>query len=121
MSRCRVVALEPELAPTLYRAREAGAPVDVAVSGIAADSLGAQRIGAIAWHVTQRHVAQAELLGDDAIRAAQCFLWTELKLAVETAAALPLAALQSGAIRPREGETLCLIVCGANVDLATLG
>ena len=119
--RCRVVALEPELAPTLYRAREAGAPVDVAVSGIAADSLGAQRIGAIAWHVTQRHVAQAELLGDDAIRAAQRFLWRELKLAVEPAAALPLAALQSGAIRPREGETLCLIVCGANVDLATLG
>jgi threonine dehydratase len=57
--RSRVVALEPELAPTLYRAREAGAPVDVAVSGIAADSLGAKRIGAIAWDITQRHVPQA--------------------------------------------------------------
>ena len=54
--RSRVVALEPELAPTLYRAREAGEPVDVAVGGIAADSLGARRIGAIAWEITQRHV-----------------------------------------------------------------
>jgi threonine dehydratase len=94
--------------------------VDVPVGGIAADSLGARRIGSIAWSVTQQHVAQAELLTDDAIRAAQRFLWKELKLAVEPAAALPLAALQSGVIRPREGETLCLIVCGANVDLATL-
>ena len=118
--RCRVVALEPELAPTLHRAREAGRPVDVAVSGIAADALGARRIGSIAWHLTQRHVAQAVLLDDAAIRAAQRFLWTELKLAVEPAAALPLAALQTGAIRPRAGEALCLIVCGANLDVATL-
>ena len=118
--RSRVVGIEPELAPTLYRAREAGMPVDVAVSGIAADALGARRLGAIAWRVTQQHVAQALLLDDAAIRAAQRFLWAELKLAVEPAAALPLAALQSGAIRPRASETLCLIVCGANLDVTTL-
>ena len=118
--RSRVVALEPELAPTLYRARAAGAPVDVQVGGIAADSLGARRIGGIAWAVAQQHVAQAELLGDDAIRAAQRFLWHELKLAVEPAAALPLAALQSGVVRPQAGERVVLIICGANLDPATL-
>ena len=42
--RSRVVALESEHTPTLYEARKAGQPVDVAVSGIAADSLGAKRI-----------------------------------------------------------------------------
>lgn len=118
--RSRVVALEPRLAPTLYRAREAGEPVDVAVSGIAADSLGARRIGHIAWAVSQQHVAASHLLEDDAIRAAQRFLWTELRLAVEPAAALPLAALQTGVVQPRAGETVCLIICGANVDVATL-
>jgi threonine dehydratase len=118
--RSRVVALEPELAPTLYRAREAGTPVDVHVSGIAADSLGARRIGGIAWSVTQQHVAQAELLGDDAIREAQAFMWKALKLAVEPAAALPLAALRSGVIVPRAGESVCLVICGANVDLASI-
>ena len=119
--RSRVVALEPERAPTLFRAREAGAPVDVEVGGIAADSLGARRIGAIAWEIAQREVRDALLLGDDAIRAAQQWLWKELKLAVEPAAALPLAALQTGAYAPRAGEKVCLIVCGANVDPATLG
>ena len=119
-SRSRVIGLEPELAPTLHSARAAGAPVDVAVGGIAADSLGARRIGAIAWAIAQRHVADSVLLSDDAIRAAQHFMWREFKLAVEPAAALPLAALQSGAVRPAAGERVCLIVCGANFDLAAL-
>jgi threonine dehydratase len=118
--RSRVIALEPLLAPTLFRAREAGTPVDVQVGGIAADSLGARRIGRIAWEIAQRHVAQAELVGDDAIRDAQRFLWRELKLAVEPAGALPLAALRSGVVRPRAGERVALILCGANLDPATL-
>lgn len=118
--RSRVVALEPELAPTLHRARQAGEPVDVQVGGVAADALGARRIGAIAWEITQQHVAQSLLLPDDAIRAAQHALWTECKLAVEAAAALPLAALRTRAYVPRADETVCLVVCGANLDPATL-
>jgi threonine dehydratase len=118
--RSRIEALEPVLAPTLFRAREAGAPVDVPVSGIAADSLGARRIGAIAWQLARRHVAAAHLLSDVDIRAAQRAMWRSLRLAVEPAAALPWAALASGAVRPREGERVLLVVCGANVDLATL-
>ncbi len=117
--RCTIDALEPELAPTLLRARAAGRPVDVEVSGIAADSLGARRIGAIAWALTQRHVAAAHLISDAAIRAAQQAMWSELRLAVEPAAALPLAALTTGIVRPRNGEKVLLVICGANLDLAS--
>jgi threonine dehydratase len=119
--RGKVVGVEPELAPTLYRARAAARPVDVDVGGIAADALGAPRIGRIAWDIAQKHVADALLLDDAAIRAAQVFLWRELKLGVEPAAALPLAALQTGRVVPRAGERVCLVVCGANVDPASLG
>jgi len=118
--RARVVALEPEGAPTLYRAREAGQPVDVTVSGIAADSLGARRIGDIAWAVTQQHVQDVLLLPDAAIAAAQQWLWKDMKLAVEPAAALGLAALQTGAYRPRPDEKVVLILCGANMDPSRL-
>ena len=118
--RCKIDALEPELAPTLFRAREAGRPVDVAVSGIAADSLGARRIGEIAWALTQRHVHAAHLLGDPAIRSAQEALWNKLRLAVEPAAALPLAALTTGIVAPRRDENVLLVICGANLDLASL-
>ena len=118
--RSRVVALEPEQAPSLFRAREAGQPVDVEVSGIAADSLGARRIGSLAWDITQAQVRDALLLTDESIRAAQLWLWKELKLAVEPAAALPLAALHSGRYMPRADESVCLVICGANVDPASL-
>jgi threonine dehydratase len=104
----------------LFRAREAGHPVDVSVSGLAADSLGARRIGEIAWEVTQREVPLALLLEDEAIARAQKWLWKEMRLAVEPAAALGLAALQTGAYRPRPGERVCLVLCGANFDPCVL-
>jgi threonine dehydratase len=118
--RARIEALEPELAPTLSAARAEGRPVDVAVSGIAADSLGARRIGAIAWALAQRHVAASHLLADAAIRAAQQALWRELRIAVEPAAALPLAALATRAVVPRADEKVLLVLCGANLDVASL-
>ncbi len=116
----RVIALEPTLAPTLHAARAAGEPVDVSVSGIAADALGAKRIGSIAWSITQQHVKQSLLLSDESIRAAQLWLWQHLQIAAEPAAALGLAALQRGAYQPTKDERVCLVICGANLDLATL-
>ena len=119
-SRCRVEALEPVGSPTLHAARAAGEPVDVAVSGLAADALGARRIGRIAWPICERHVAASHLLPEAAIHEAQRLLWTELRLAVEPAAALPLAALRCGAVRPVPHERVALVLCGANFDPATL-
>ena len=116
----QVIALEPTLAPTLHAARAAGQPVDVSVSGVAADALGAKRIGSIAWDVTQRQVRASLLLSDEAIRQAQLWLWQHLQIAAEPSAALGLAALQTGAYVPKKNETLALVICGANLDLATL-
>ena len=52
--RARVVAVEPVTAPTLHEALREGRPVDVAVSGVAADALGARRIGNVAFDVASR-------------------------------------------------------------------
>ena len=119
-TRCRVEALEPDLAPTLHAARLAGEPVDVSVGGLAADSLGAKRIGAIAWGLSQRFVADSHLLADSAIRSAQLRLWRDLRLAVEPAAALGLAMLWSGALVPAPTERVAVVLCGANFDPASL-
>ena len=72
------------------------------------------------WDITQRHVKDSLLLPDDAIRSAQLWLWKQMKLAVEPAAALGLAALQTRVYRPANNEKVCLIICGANLDPATL-
>ena len=118
-SRCRVEALEPERAPTLHAALQAGEPVDVEVGGLVADSLGARRIGAIAW-AARAHIAAAHLLSDEVIRAAQRRLWTEWRVAVEPAAALGAAALWSGVVKPLPNERVALVLCGANLDPASL-
>jgi threonine dehydratase len=118
--RCRVEALEPVGAPTLHAARAAGVPVDVAVGGLAADALGARRIGSVAWPITQQFVAASHLVGEAAITAAQQQLWRSLRLAVEPAAALGLAALVSGVVQPGRHERVALVLCGANFDPATL-
>lgn len=119
-SSTRVIALEPQNAPTLHAARAAGEPVDVSVSGLAADALGARRIGSIAWPITQRSVQASYVLSDESIRQAQQWLWEHMKLAVEPAAALGLAALRSGTYVPQPQEKVCLVLCGANLDLNSL-
>ena len=50
----KIVAVETEGTPTLHEALRAGRPVDVKISGIAADALGASRIGVPNFEVARR-------------------------------------------------------------------
>lgn len=110
----KVVAVEPERSRALNAALEAGAPVDVEVAGIAANALGARRIGQIPFELAQAHLAQSVLVSDDAIAAAQLALWQERRQLVEPSGAAALAALTSGAYVPEPGEKVAVLVCGAN-------
>lgn len=116
----RVVAVEPVTVPTLNAALAHGGPVDVAVSGIAADSLGARRIGDIAYAVAVRTGVHSVLVSDDDIIAARRLLWDGRRIAVEHGAAAALAALTSGAYRPEPGERVVIVLCGANTDPSDL-
>ncbi len=116
----KVVSVEPLTSRCLHAAREAGMPVPVDVSGLAADSLGARQIGAVAWSVVERYVDEAVLVADDDIRAAQRVLWDELRLVAEPGGATALAGLRSGAYVPTPGERVVVVVCGSNCDPATV-
>ena len=116
----RVVAVEPERIPTLERALAKGGPVDVDVSGVAADSLGATRIGEIAYSVASRTGVRPVLVDDDAIVEARRFVWEEYRLAVEHGTAAAVAALRTGAYRPAPGERVMVVLCGANTDPSDL-
>ncbi|TCN36545.1 threonine dehydratase [Kribbella sp. VKM Ac-2500] len=119
--RAQVVAVEPELAPTLARTLAAGERVDVQVGGLAADSLGARRLGELAFGAVKAHSVQSVLVDEDAIVAARNELWHEYHLAVEHGAAVSYAALLSGAYQPADGERVVAVICGANTDPSTLG
>lgn len=116
----RVVAVEPAAIPTLNAALAAGGPVDVSVSGVAADSLGARRVGEIAYAVAVRTGVRSVLVSDEDIVAARRLLWTDWRIAVEPGAAAAFAALTSKAYVPAEGERVAVVLCGANTDPADL-
>lgn len=112
----RVVGVEPEACPTMNAALAAGEPVDVAVSGVAADSLGSRRVGAIPFDIARAFVDRVVLVTDDAIRHAQRQLWRDVHVVAEPGGAASLAALLSGAYRPEPQERVVVLLCGANAD-----
>jgi threonine dehydratase len=118
--RVRVVAVETAGAPTLHRALAAGEPVDVAVSGVAADSLGARRIGAIGFDLALRTSPVSLLVDDAAVTAARSQLWSGFRVVAEHGAATAWAGLGPGGYEPAEGERVAVVVCGANTDPSTL-
>ncbi|UYN94708.1 MAG: threonine/serine dehydratase [Enhydrobacter sp.] len=116
----KIVAVETEGTPTLYEARRAGRPVEVKISGIAADALGASRIGVPNFEVARKLVRDSVLVTDAAVREAQARLWGELRVIAEPAGATALAAFLYGAYRPAPGERVATLICGANTDLSSI-
>jgi len=112
--RIKVIGVEPEAAPTLFRALEAGKPVDAEAGGIAADSLGARRVGALMFPIAKKYVSGAVLVTDDEIREAQEALWKVLRIVAEPGGSAAFAALLSGRYRPEPQERVGVLVCGAN-------
>lgn len=112
--RIKVVAVEPEEAPTLKMALAAGRPVDAPAGGVAADSLAPRRVGELMFPIARDHVARSVLVSDDAIRAAQRALWEGARVATEPGGATAFAALLGGRYIPAQGERVGVLVCGSN-------
>ncbi len=111
----KVIAVEPDGAPTLHTAFAAGKPVDAPAGGIAADSLAPRRVGQLMFPIARAHVApEVVLVTDDDIRRAQAALWSELRIVAEPGGAAAFAALLSGRYRPSPNERVGVLVCGGN-------
>ncbi|WP_226689259.1 threonine/serine dehydratase [Ruegeria arenilitoris] len=110
----KVVAVEPETSCALNASLQAGEPVDVTVSGIAANALGARRIGSICFGLAQGMTSV--LVSDESIAEAQQILWRAHRILVEPAGATALAALLSGAYQPEPNERVAVLVCGGNLS-----
>ncbi|UFN49003.1 pyridoxal-phosphate dependent enzyme [Roseomonas sp. OT10] len=111
-----VVSVEPESCPSLHDALAAGEPVDSPVGGLAADSLGARRVGSLMFAIAREQIRTAVLVSDAAIRDAQRRLWSACRLVAEPGGATALAALTSGRWVPPAGARIGVLVCGGNTD-----
>jgi threonine dehydratase len=120
-SSVRIVAVEPEGAPTLAEALKAGRPVDAPTGSVAADSLAPRRVGELMFPIATAHVDRVVLVTDEAIQRAQQALWEGMRIVAEPGGSAAFAALLSRAYEPAEGERVGVVISGANttaVDFA---
>jgi threonine dehydratase len=110
----KVIGVEPEGAPTLTRAIEAGKPVDAPTGSVAADSLSPKRVGELVFPLVQAYVAEVLLVTDQAITRAQDELWDRVRVVAEPGGAAAFAALVSGVYQPQPGERVAIVVSGGN-------
>ena len=109
----RVVAVEPELSPSLHAALQAGRPVPVQPRSIA-DGLGAPFAGGNAVAICSALGVESALVTEEEIEEAFRFLYGRAKLACEPAGAAATAALLAGKISFEHGQTVVVVVSGGN-------
>jgi threonine dehydratase len=116
--RVKVVGVEPEGSRALHAALEADKPVDVTVNSLAADSLGAKRVGELDFDISKSFVSGVVLVEDAAIIDAQRCLWADHSIIAEPGGAAAFAAIVSAVYQLERNERVGVLVCGSNADLA---
>ena len=112
----RIIGVEPVGAPTLRDSLAAGRLVELAQLDTAAVTLAPRRSEPVNLAIVREAVERIVLVDDAEMRAAARWLWRELGVATELSGAAAVAALLSGRYRPRVGEQICAVVCGAGTD-----
>ncbi|MGW5522583.1 serine/threonine dehydratase [Gordonia sp. NPDC003950] len=116
----RLVGAEPVGASCLHQAITAGGPVDVDLDSVAADSLGATRVGEICWASIAGRAVDSVVVPDAAIISARTMLWERFRIVVEHGTATAVAAVTTGVVAADDDSTLCVVLCGANTGLTGL-
>ena len=89
-------------------------------AGLRPISLAPRRVGDIMFGIAQRHIKDAVLVPDEAIKQAQGLLWDRLRVVAEPGGAAALAALLSGRYVPSPNERIGVLLCGANTTAVSL-
>jgi threonine dehydratase len=112
--KCRVVGVEPALADDAARSFETKILQTVKNPPTIADGTRTPSLGEHTFPLILQCVDEMARVSEEAIAEAVRFLFYRMKMVVEPSGALPIAALLSGAIRPR--GRVGVILSGGNVD-----
>ena len=119
LPRVRVVGVEPEGAPAMRAALDAGEPVTLPRTETIADGLAPVRAGTLTFLHAREFLDDVVLVADEAIRRATALLVSRRKLVVEYSGAATLAAVMAGAVDVG-GLNVALVVSGGNLDPSLL-
>jgi threonine dehydratase len=116
----RVYGVEPVTSNSMSLAMERGEIVTIVPASVA-DGLGSPFAGEWTLAMAQRYLDGIALLDDATILAGVRFALERMKQLVEPAGAAALAAVLFGEIPIHDGERVCVVFSGGNVDPARLG
>ena len=116
----RVYGVEPERSNALSLALERNEIVRIVPASVA-DGLGAPFAGEWTMAMGRRYLDGIVLLDDATILAGVGFALERMKQLVEPAGAAALAAVLFGRIPIRDGERVCVVLSGGNVETDRLG
>ncbi len=109
-------ASSPRAPRPCTRASRPGHVVELAAITTRVPTMAARKTEPLNLELVQRHVEQIVLVSDDEMQDAARLLWLEHGLAVDLSGAAALALLTAGKFRPRPGEKICALICGAGTD-----
>jgi threonine dehydratase len=115
----RVVGVQSAAMSGILASRAAGRPVSVPPVRTIADGVAVAGPSDRTYALIEQHVDEVVAVQDEAIARAIVLMIEKSKFIVEGAGALAVAALQSGAYRPR-GKAV-VVLSGGNLDINLLG
>jgi threonine dehydratase len=114
-----VIGVEPAAADDTRQSLRAGHRVTIPPPTTIADGLMAEQPGELTFAVNSRLLDDIVTVPEEAIVEAMRFCFTRLKVVAEPSAAVPLAALRTGAVHGA-GRRTAVVLSGGNIDPAAL-
>jgi threonine dehydratase len=114
LSNCKVIGIEPEQADDATRSFNTGVLHSNPNPDTIADGTRTAHMGDITFPMVLNNVDEMQTVSEAAIKEAVRFFYYRMKLVVEPSGALGLAALLSGAVKPK--GNVGIIISGGNID-----
>jgi threonine dehydratase len=116
MPDVRIVGVQAAGCAPVAGSLAAGEPVAVPVARTIADGIAVKRPGDLTLPLIHELVDEIVTVDDDEIAWGIAYVVQNVRLVVEGAGAAGVAALLSGKVVPRQGETACVVMGGGNID-----
>ncbi len=111
-----IIGLEPEGAPSMYKALQQGAPVTLDYIDRFVDGAAVKRVGDLTFDMAKDIIDDMHLVAEGKICSTILKLYNEEAIVVEPAGALSVAALDAFAEKIKHKKVVC-IVSGSNNDI----